>query len=573
MSRNTSSGISFSPVQRRACIVLVLCVLAVILTFVGAWIVPGMFSDGSPDTPGYDSTLYPIDTTLGSVLPEQAAPDSTYATSTVYVGDSYTSSLRTAGQITLDQYLGRDAYSVNNALQEYCVYFQDDANSYTVPQALAKMKPRRIVVTLGSNDITSDMSVDSLIQDYRHVLDGYATAYSYCDIIVNTIPPVNSDSENAAADQLLIDQVNQALAVMCDEAGYKLLNSASVLKDSDGFADAAYISGGAFTTEGAKKLVNYVTSHAYDTEDRRPDTDDVPKRAQSASSSAQSGSEATPTPTPTMHTVVFEIEDGKGSLNGNDKKGVTKLEFEVEDGETVTVEAVAAEGYTFFGWSDGIKNSTWSRKVTQDLSVTAMFNKKTTAVLTIDEGNQTMRVGESRTFHASLTVNDKAASTDSVQWAVNGELQKNGYSYTFTPTDTGTYTIKAGIEVDGVYASQEIKVTVEAAPTTINISGPSSIQAGNSATLSATVENQSGEVEWSCPQVPDWKATGNSVQFTAPSTIGECTIIAKNNGVSKEFKITVTAAPEPTPTPTPVPESKPDSGNSESNQSDDDHDD
>ena len=571
MSRNPSRGISFSPVQRRACIVLVLCVLAVVLTFVGAWVIPGMLGGKTPQNPGYDSGLYPIDTTLEAVLPEASASDSSYATSTVYVGDKFTASMRTAGQITLDQYLGNDSYSVKNALQEYCIYFQDDSNSYTVPQALAKMKPRRIVVTLGSNDISADLSVDSFIQDYKHVLDGFATAYSYCDIIVNTIPPVTADSENAAQNQLLIDQLNQALAVMCNDAGYKLLNSAAELKDSDGFADAAYISGGAFTTEGAKKMVNYVTGHAYETEDRRPDTDDVPKRAESASSSSSSAeSEATPTATPTMHTVVFEIEDGKGTLNGNDKTGATKLEFEVEDGANVTVEAVAAEGYTFFGWSDGIKNATWSRKVTQDLSVTAMFNKKTTAVLTIDEGNQTMRVGDSRTFHASLKVNDQAASTDTVQWAVDGELQKNGYSFTFSPTSTGTYTIKAGVEIDGVYASQEIKVTVEAAPTKVDISGSSSVQAGGSVTLTATVENGSGNTDWSCPQVPNWSATGSSVQFTAPSTMGECTIRATNNGVTAEFKLTVTAAP--TPTPSPEATKKPDDSSDESKH-DEDHDD
>lgn len=564
MSRNPSRGISFSPVQRRACIVLVLCVLAVILTFVGAWIVPGMLGGDTSQNSEYDSSLYPIDTTLEAVLPEAAASDSSYATSTVYVGDKFTASMRTAGQITLDQYLGSESYSVNNALQEYCVYFEDDSNSYTVPQALAKMKPRRIVVTLGSNDLASDLSVDSFIQDYKHVLDGFATAYSYCDIIVNTIPPVSADSENAAQNQLLIDQLNQALAVMCNDAGYKLLNSAEVFKDTDGFADSAYISNGAFTTEGAKKMVNYVTGHAYETEDRRPDTSDVPKRAESASSSSSEESEATPTATPTMHTVVFEIEDGKGTLNGNDKTGVTKLEFEVEDGETVTVEAVAAEGYTFFGWSDGIKNATWSRRVTQDLSVTAMFNKKTTAVLTIDEGDQSMKVGDSRTFHASLKVNDQAASTDTVQWAVDGELQKNGYSFTFSPTAAGTYTIKAGVEIDGVYASQEIKVTVEAAPTTVNISGSSSVQAGGSVTLTATVENKSGDIVWSCPQVPSWSATGSSVQFTAPSTMGECTIRATNNGVTGEFKLTVTAAPTPTPTAT----KKPDDSSDESKHDD-----
>lgn len=546
MSRNGFRGASFSPTQRRACLVLVLCVLAVIITFVCAWLVPGLLGAGGKKD-SYDSSLYPVDTSLDAVLKEASSSDSSYASSVVYVGDDYTASLKSAGQISLNQYLGKEGLSVSKALQESCIYFEGDSNSYTIPQALAKMKPRRIVITLGSNDLSSGLTADVFVQDYKHMVEGFATAYSYCDIIVNSIPPVTKDSQDAAASQLLIDQYNQALAVMCNDAGYKFLNSAEVLKDETGYADTSMISGNAYTTTGAKELVNYVVSHAYDTEDRRPDTDDIPTRAEAASQSSSTTPTATPTATPSVHKVTFEIEDGKGTLNGNGQTGVTKLEFEVPDGETVTVEAVPADGYTFFGWSDGIKNTKWVKKVTQGISVTAMFNQKTTATLTIDEGNQTMNMGDSITFHATLIVNDQAASADNVQWAVNGDLVRNGYSFAFTPTATGTYTIKAGVEIDGVYASQEVTVTVADAPTKVSITGVSSMPAGSSTTLTATVENQSGDITWSCPQKPDWSATGNSVQFTA-NGVGEYTIRATNNGKTAEFKLTVTeAAPTPSP--------------------------
>lgn len=551
MSSKGFRGVSFSPIQRRACLVLVLCVLAVIITFVGAWIVPGMLGAGSGSTGDYDSSLYPVDTSLDAVLKEGSSSDSSYASTVVYVGDEYTQSLKTAGQITLNQFLGKDGLSVSKALQEYCIYFEDDSNSYTIPQALAKMKPRRIVVTLGSNDLSSGLSVDAFVQDYQHMLEGFATAYSYSDIIVNAIPPVEESADGAAEKQLLIDQYNQALAVMCNDAGYKFLNSAEVLKDESGFADTSFISGGSFTTTGAKELVNYVASHAYDAEDRRPDTNDIPNRAESASQDESSTPTATPTATPSTHKVVFEIENGKGTLNGNGQTGVTKLEFEVADGETVSVEAVPADGYTFFKWSDGITNTKWVKKVTQDVSVTAMFNQKTTVSLSIDEGNQTMKVGDSVTFHASLVVNEQAASADNVRWAVNGDLVRTGYSYEFKPTATGTYTIKAGIDVDDVYASQEITVTVEEAPTKVSITGVASMPAGSSTTFTATVENQVGDITWSCPQKPDWSATGNSIQFTA-SGVGEYTIRATNNGKTAEFKLTVTeAAATATPTTTP----------------------
>ena len=91
-------------------------------------------------------------------------------------------------------------------------------------------------------------------------------------------------------------------------------------------------------------------------------------------------------------------------------------------------------------------------------------------------------------------VNEKAASADNVQWAVNGDLVRNGYSYTFSPTATGTYTIKAGVEIDGVYDSQEITITVEDKPTVVSVTGVSSMPAGSTTTLTAYVANQVGDI-------------------------------------------------------------------------------
>lgn len=245
------------------------------------------------------------------------------------------------------------------------------------------------------------------------------------------------------------------------------------------------------------------------------------------------------------------MEEGKGTLKTSDTSGVPTLTMEVDDRSTVSVTAVAAEGYEFYQWSDGQTNATRYDLVTKDLSVTAMFNKKTTVALTIDEGNQSMRVGESITFHSTLKVNEEDGNTDNVQWAVNGELQRNGYSFTFTPESEGTYTVRAGIEIDGVYASNEVTVTVERPATRVSVSGVQSIPAGQATTLTATVENASGDVSWSCPQKPDWSATGNSAQFSA-DTPGEYHILATNNGATAEFVLNVTA-PAATPTPTSTP--------------------
>lgn len=555
MSRNSSRA-SFSPKQRKACIVLVCCLLAIVVTCVLAWILPSKLHLGVKEG-DYDPSLYPVDTTLGAVLTETSDAGSDYLSSTVFVGDQFTQSIQSNNQITLDQFAGGEGLSLSNVLRQGCVYFEGDGTAYTVAQALAMMKPRRVVVTLGSNDLGGSYTADTFVQDYKQFLGAINSAYPYCDIIVNSISPVAETADNAAQTQLLIDQFNQALAVMCNDAGYKFLNSAEALKENTGYGEDAYLKsdGSGFSGAGVNTLISYFKTHSYETEDRRPDTENIPKRATQASAQAS----PTPTATPNNHTVTYQVEEGKGTLTGNGQSGVTKIEFETGDRTTVSVTAVAADGYAFYKWSDGVTTAERYDIVTQDLSVTAMFNDARVD-LTIDQGDTTINVGDSIIFNASVKLGEKDYDNSGVQWAVNDELEATAGSFTFTPTAAGSYTVKAGIEINGTYKSVSATITVNAVTATLNIVGPSSMQVGNSATLSASGENIVGDIVWSCDQQPGWTATGSQVQFTAQS-VGTYTIRAKNNGGEAQFSLVVTeaaaqATPQPpvvaTPTPTPV---------------------
>lgn len=544
MSRRDSQGrASFSPTQRKACLVLAGCFAAIIVSFVAAWILPDMLFGSTGD---YDPDAYPVDTSLGAVLTESSDAGSDYLSSTVFVGDDNVVALTASSSITIDRYVGENGLSVSNMSKKSCVYFEDDSSAYTIPQAIAKMKPRRVIVMIGKNDVDGNTTVDSFIQSYTQALDNLHTAYEYCDIIVSAIPPVTEDSSDAAVVQTRIDQFNQALAKMCEDNGYKYLNSAEELKSSNGYAEGAYVSKdtGVMTSSGVNAYLDYVTTHAYETEDRRPDTNDIPRRAAEA---ADKESTATPSPTPVRYTVSYKAEAGKGTLTGNDQTGASSLEFEVSENDTVTITAVAAEGYTFYKWDDGQTNPKRVDVVTKDISVTALFNDARVA-LTLDRGDTTMTVGDSVTFNASVTLGGKEYSNSNVQWAINDELEQNGGSFTFTPSEAGTYKLKAGIEVNGGRAEVTVNITVNSKPTKVTLTAPTTLTAGTSTTLSASVENGSGETTWACPQLPSWSATGNQVQFSA-SQPGRYYVQATNNGVTAELAIEVTAAPTPTPTP------------------------
>ncbi|WP_303913601.1 GDSL-type esterase/lipase family protein [Subdoligranulum variabile] len=546
MSRKQSqTRPGLSQIQRKACIVLAVCILAVVVSFVVSWVLPSAFGAGD----AYDPDQFPLDTSLEAILTDNSADDS-YITQSLFVGDRSALALQKDGRITLDQYAGKDDLKISNFLKESCVAFEEDSNTYTIPQAVAKMKARRVYVMIGSNDVDGSISVDEFISDYKQALQNIKNAYSYCDVIACAIPPVVKDSENAAQTQTLIDQFNQAIAVACNDMGFKYLNLTDILKSDKGYAEESYVdaSTGTFNAAGANAVLEYVKSHAYQTDDTRPDTDDIPKRAAQAASDG-TGSTPTPTATPTKLTASYAVEESaKGSLTGNGKTGVSSLDVETTSGSQVSVTAVPAEGYTFYKWSDGVTTATRYDVVTKDISVTAMFNDARVE-LTLDRGDTTIKKGESVSITATVKLGDKNYDNSNVQWSVNDELEANGGTFTFTPSEAGSYVVRAGIEINGTFSSAQITVTVQADPTTISVTGNATITAGNSTTLTATVQNKQGDVTWSCDET-SWKATGDQVTFTANQE-GTYHIRAKNNGAEVTFELKVNAAPTPTPTQTP----------------------
>ena len=424
------------------------------------------------------------------------------------------------------------------------------ATLFFEPSTRTRLSFESAMLSLGGQVLGFSSAASSSASKGESVADTIRVVSAYCDIIAVGIPPVTEDSTNAAEIQTRIDQFNQAIAAASSDLGFKYLNTAEALKNTRGYGEGTYFESNGFSTSGARALLEYAKSHACNTMDSRPDTSDIPQRA-----SASAGSNApVPTSTPTKFTASYEVEDSaKGTLTGNGQTGVSSVEIQADSGTSVNVTAVAAEGFVFYKWSDGVTTATRYDNITKDISVKAMFNDARVE-LTLDKGNTTIKKGESLTVNAAVKLGNKAYDAANVQWSINDEMEKNGSSLTFTPDAAGTYTIKAGIEINGTFSTAQLIVTVEAEATTINISGTGTLTAGQSTTLTATVENGSGDTLWGCEET-SWRTTGTQVTFTANEP-GTYHIHAVNNGADSVFVLTVSTAatPEPTAVPTPVPE-------------------
>lgn len=443
---------TMTPMQHRAVLVCVLCVLAVLLTFgitttllkkeESAPSIPESVADPAP---GKDlSGHYQIDNTSAALLTETADAGTDYLNNTLFLGDSNTVRLYNNGLISLQQFCAKEGIGTQVALSEGIVTFKKDPNHYTIPQAVAMMKPRRVVMTFGTND--TGMEVPDFIAHYTALIQAIQQSYPYTDIIVNTVPPVPADHSNYPhMDQAKIDDFNMALLALCEQLGVRFLNSAEALKGSDGYGIADYYTSGDIhlKSAGLKAVLNYLRTHALQTEDRRPDTNNIPTRtmeyvsnpssavaapsseavsssesqAESAGSSESSSSESTSGEGKKFEARYRVDKNGGGTLSVGNDTGNSSVTYTVTDPDkSITVTAVPAEGYVFVKWSDGLTSKTRTDAgFKQNLDVTAVFG--TASVQITSEGKGA--VGSSYTFKAALS--GKYAKTENLRWYANGQ--------------------------------------------------------------------------------------------------------------------------------------------------------
>ena len=276
----------------RACKVMAACAVLLLASTVAAFFIvwdvakpqKGYDLGSIVQESGYDATKNIIDQGefSATVLPETEDAGQEYIDTTLFLGDSNTARMyRMFDYCSYDNAIGSVGMSARSLQKYACVKFSGYGSYVTMPQAVALMQPRRVIVTFGTNDLDPDYSAASFAESYRAGLQAIADAYPAADIIVNAIPPLGRSHSNASLTQSQVDEYNKAIVEMCDANGWKFLNSAEVLKDADtGYAKEGYVesSDGIHLTRAAMDaLFTYIRTHSYVTEDTRPALTAVPK--------------------------------------------------------------------------------------------------------------------------------------------------------------------------------------------------------------------------------------------------------------------------------------------------------
>ena len=513
MNRKTQSDKqSMTPLQRQAVLVCAVCALAALLTIGITLTLLRRGKTGTPDVPadsssaaesGADGDLadhYQIDNTSSALLTETADAGTEYLDSTLFLGDSNTVRLYNNGLISLQQFCAKEGIGTQAALNEGIVTFKGDSNHYTIAQSVAKMKPRRVVLTFGTND--TGMEVSDFISNYTALVQAIQASYPYTDIIINTVPPIpENHSTYPNMDQAKIDDFNMALLSLSEQLGVRFLNTAETLKGENGYGKAEYYTDGDIhlKSAGLKAALNYLRTHALQTEDRRPDTSNIPTRTleytsnpssavQAPSSEAASSESASSSDSEEVRFEArYQVEkSGGGTLTCGGDSGKTSLNYNITDAsQSLTVTAVPAENHVFVKWSDGVTSRTRTdSKFKQNLDVTAVFAE--TSVHISGEGKS----GGSYTFKASLS--GKYAKSENLRWFANGK-EVTGAAGMTTVTVSSSVIAKGSYKIYAVVSYNDCSVTSNTLSITVEgASESASSSSSSSHSTSGTSESTSG---------------------------------------------------------------------------------
>ena len=206
------------------------------------------------------------------------------------------------------------------------------------------------------------------------------------------------------------------------------------------------------------------------------------------------GCPQTPKPTTPKYKVTFGVEGGNGTIKAEEDGKEINTGTEVEAGKTVTFTATANSGYKFVKWQcngtdTGVTSTVYTHKVTQDVSITAVFKQDEPTgteekilieydagkivVWTKDADNKWKKIPSGTEVAAGtwLELNDIILPENEVpdKWKVNTKVLDCN-EYTVNAADaivkdgkkviTVTYTIRPAEQIKIKFDETKIKVTV-----------------------------------------------------------------------------------------------------------------
>ena len=243
--------------------------VALIITLLLSFAIGRMRGDENPPESEKNEPSIPS-SAPSTMLEETADKGQSYIDSMIFFGDSNTDHMRSYGVLSG----GRDTKQVwstashtvtlNSEITNVKIIYPETGEEMTVPAAAALKKPEYLVISLGTNGV-STLSESQFKYCYKKLINAVKEASPNTKIIVQSIYPVTSWYTGFSNDK--INAANEWLLAVAKETGVRYVDTASVLKDTNGAMKESFNSdhmdGYHINKDAYEKILKYLRTHGY----------------------------------------------------------------------------------------------------------------------------------------------------------------------------------------------------------------------------------------------------------------------------------------------------------------------
>lgn len=156
--------------------------------------------------------------------------------------------------------------SLSPSLTKTKLFYPDTGEALTVSEALARKKPKILVITLGLNNGASYYTEDEFKQCYRSLLNIIRSEAEETVILLQSLFPVAKSCQIKAYTPERIRLCNSWIYDLALEYDLHYLDTFSALSDREGYLKAEFDNGGDgihLNREGLEAALLYIRTHGY----------------------------------------------------------------------------------------------------------------------------------------------------------------------------------------------------------------------------------------------------------------------------------------------------------------------
>lgn len=279
MARKPAQKKHFSNFWLWFSLLVLLCLLAVLLFVIYKYAYLAQTPQNTSTAAASSSSTSQAEP-LSVILPPSPDAGPEYIEETLFLGDSNTVRMFAYGLIPVDSFAAKPSIGIDDIANTAFIRFENDSSVYTIPQAVVKIQPRRILLTFGTNNVGGPLTLDEFILEYKDAAARLIHYYPFADIIVNSIPPIAQQNSYPKLSLHEIQKYNAALLSLCEDMGLYYVNTSDALCDAEGYLKEGFAEpdGIHLTQSALEAMLLYIRTHALDTQDIRPVINPAPAR-------------------------------------------------------------------------------------------------------------------------------------------------------------------------------------------------------------------------------------------------------------------------------------------------------